>query len=266
MGIVGFLKSLVGARRPAVPQGQVPQEAAYKALEITPSDDVFDCYDAVFDQAMAKVSGILAEDVDAIKDYIMAVEGGLLNAHGYYEHVWENYFAARSWRWLEHEEWLSIFSELGRFPLNFPQPVPSQRPSVSSLLQRMKVADLKLLCKCCSVSFNSKTNKAQLIGMLELIPKIEKQPQLQVIASQINSEAKRSLYSLLMRTIQFRAMSLHNKRRAHSIGVTEFRVMHTFEQDREFVELAWRRVPDGLTPLFPGEMSGRRSIMPFLGD
>lgn len=78
MGIVGFLKSLVGARRPTAPQGQVPQEAAYKALEITPSDDVFDCYDAVFDQAMAKVSGIPAEDVDAIKDYIMAVEGGIL--------------------------------------------------------------------------------------------------------------------------------------------------------------------------------------------
>ncbi|WP_164160939.1 hypothetical protein [Stenotrophomonas maltophilia] len=262
MGIVGFLKSLVGARRPTAPQGQVPQEAAYKALEITPSDDVFDCYDAVFDQAMAKVSGIPSEDVDAIKDYIMAVEGGFLNAHGYYEHVWENYFEGRSWRWLEHEEWLSVFSELGRFPLNFPQPAPSQRPSVSSLLQRMKVADLKLLCKCCSVSFTSKTNKAQLTGVLELIPNIEKQPQLQVIASQINSEAKRSLYSLLMRTIQFRAMSLHNKRRAHAIGVTDFRVMHTFEQDREFVELAWRRVPDGLPPLFPGDMSGLRSVIP----
>ena len=106
MGIVGFLKSLVGARRPAAPQGQVPQEAGYKALEITPSDDVFDCYDAVFDQAMAKV-WVSWEDVGAIRD-IMAVEGGFLNAHGYYEHVWENYFAARSWRWLEHE-WLSIF-------------------------------------------------------------------------------------------------------------------------------------------------------------
>ncbi|HEL3157295.1 TPA: hypothetical protein UMF67_001004 [Stenotrophomonas maltophilia] len=262
MGVVGFLKSLLGTRPPDVPQGQVPQEADYKALEITPSDDVFDCYDAVFDQAMAKVSGMPAEDVDAIKDYIMAVEGGFLNAHGYYEHVWENYFAGLSWRWLEHEEWLSVFSELGRFPLNFPQPVPSQRPSVSSLLQRMKVADLKQLCKCCSVSFNSKTNKAQLIGMLELIPNIEKQPQLQAIASQLNSEARRSLYSLLMRTIQFRAMSLHNRRRSHAIGVTEFRVMHTFEQDREFVELAWRRVPDGLPPLFPGDMSGLRSVIP----
>ncbi|PPT88921.1 hypothetical protein XarbCFBP8149_07460 [Xanthomonas arboricola] len=239
----------------------MPQEAGYKALEITPSDDVFDCYDAVFDQAMARVSGIPAEDVDAIRDYIMAVEGGSLNAHGYYEYVWENYFAGRSWRRLEHEEWLSVFSELGRFPLNFPQPPPSQRSSVSSLLQRMKVADLKLLCKCCSVSFNSKTNKAQLIGMLELIPNIEKQPQLQVIASRINSETKRSLYSLLMRTIQFRAMSLHNKRKAHAIGVTEFSVMHTFEQDREFVELAWRRVPDGLPPLFPGDMSGLRSVI-----
>ncbi len=266
MGIVGFLKSLVGARHPAAPQGQVPQEAGYKALEITPSDDVFDCYYAVFDQAMAKVSGIPAEDVGAIKGYIMAVEGGFLNAHAYYEHVWENHFEGRSWRWLEHEEWLSVFSELGRFPLNFPQPPSSQRSSVSSLLQRMKVADLKLLCKSCSVSFNSKTNKAQLIGMLELIPKIEKQPQLQAIASQLKSEARRSFYSLLMRTIQFRAMSLHNKRRAHAIGVKEFRVMHTFEQDREFVELAWRRVPDGLPPLFPGDMSGRRFIMPSLGD
>ncbi|WP_079221544.1 hypothetical protein [Stenotrophomonas maltophilia] len=222
---------------------------------------MFDCYDAVFDQAMARVSGIPAEDVDAIKNYIMAVEGGFLNAHGYYEHVWENYFTARSWRWLEHEEWLSVFSELGRFPLNFPQPPPCQRLSVSSLLQRMKAADLKLLSKCCSVILKSKTNKAQLIGMLELIPDMEKQPQLQAIASQLNSEARQSLYSLLMRTIQFRAMSLHNRRRAHAIGVTEFRVMHTFEQDREFVDLAWRRVPDGLPPLFPGDMSGLRSVI-----
>lgn len=34
MGIVGFLKSLVGARRPTAPQGQVPQESAKQRAEI----------------------------------------------------------------------------------------------------------------------------------------------------------------------------------------------------------------------------------------
>ncbi|MFB6650051.1 hypothetical protein, partial [Bacillus toyonensis] len=69
------------------------------------------------------------------------------------------------------------------------------------------------------------------------------------------------LYTVLMRTTQFRAVSLHNRRKAQSVGVTKFEVLHTLEQDREFVELALRRKPDGLSPLYPGDISSVRSVI-----
>lgn len=260
MGIIWHLKSFFGGQTATAPR-VTETEPPYKALEIKPAQDVFDCYAVVFDQVMSKVEGIPPEDLDAAKDYVMAGDGGFLNAHRYYDHVWTRYFSEHEWRWLEYDEWVQVFTDLGRFPIAFPRPVSNEKPSTRMLLDRLKVPELKLLCKQHSVNFKSKTTKSQLVEMLEFVPGIEQYPQLQTMDEMAASDAKRSLYTVLMRTTQFRAVSLHNRRKAQSVGVTKFEVLHTLEQDREFVELALRRKPDGLSPLYPGDISSVRSVI-----
>lgn len=260
MGIVQYLKLLLSGKAATAPE-VTETEPPYKALEIKPTQDVFDCYGVVFDQVMSTVEGIPAEDLDAAKDYVMSGEGGFLNAHRYYDHVWTHYFSEHEWRWLEFDEWVQVFTDLGRFPTSFPKPQPIQNQSTRTLLSRLKVPELKMLCKQSEVNFNSKTNKAQLVQMLELVPTIGQEPQVQALAARAASEAKRSLYTSLMRTTQFRAMSLHHRRKAQDVGVTKFEVLHTLEQDREFVELALKRKPDALSPLYPGDLSSVRAVI-----
>jgi len=260
MGIFQYFKSLLSGKAASSPRAIEP-EPPYKELVIKPTQDVFDCYAVVFDQLMSTVEGIPADELAEAKCFIMEGDGGFLNSHRYYEHVWSHYFSVRKWRWLEHEEWVEVFAEFGRFPTTFSRPEAFEKPSMRMMLNRLKVPELKDLCKQSAVSFNSKANKAQLVSMLESVPGIEQHPQLQALGDQAKSDAKRSLYASLMRTTQFRAMSLHNRRKAQSIGVTKFEVLHTLEQDREFVELALRRKPDALSPLYPGDLSSVRAVI-----
>ncbi|MBA0286846.1 hypothetical protein [Stenotrophomonas maltophilia] len=260
MSIVRYLKSLFGGE-PAKALHPVESKPSYKAFEIQPSQDVFDCYPVVFEQVMSTVVGIPAEVLEEAKRFIMSGEGGFLNAHRYYDHVWTHYFADHEWRWLEHEDWVQIFTEFGRFPTTFPKPESFEQPSARTLLNRLKVPELKRLCQQSGVTFSSKTNKPQLLELLGCVPGIEQHPQLRAMREQAPSDARRPLYTSLMRTIQFRAMSLHNKRKAQNVGVTRFEIVHALEQDREFVELALRRQPDGLSPLYPGDLSGVRAVI-----
>jgi len=66
-----------------------------------------------------------------------------------------------------------------------------------------------------------------------------------------------------MRTISFRAKGLYDIKRAEKIGVKKFKIMHVFEEDKEFVELVLKKNPKALHPVFPSDISMKQSIIEF---
>ena len=73
---------------------------------------------------------------------------------------------------------------------------------------------------------------------------------------------KHDLYELLMRTIYGRTMSFDERRRQEKLRITNRKLLIVFKDDQEFIDLALAENPNALTPLFPGDYSMWRIIVP----
>lgn len=56
---------------------------------------------------------------------------------------------------------------------------------------------------------------------------------------------------------------MHKVRRTKRLGVKKYEIMHAFEEDKEFVEMALKIKPNALHPVFPSDMSMRKMVLPF---
>jgi hypothetical protein len=182
---------------------------------------------------------------------------------GYYSIVWDNYFEGKAWKWKEYEEWSNIFKNLGKFPSRFPIKSNYVPTSTEDLLNLLKVTDLKAMCVEHQITHPAKSNKKELINVIKAIPNISESSVVSEKIRKINSKFEYDLYALFMRTISFRAKNLDDIKRAEKIGITEFKITHVFEEDKEFVELALKKNPKSLHPVFPSDMSMKYSVIKF---
>jgi len=80
---------------------------------------------------------------------------------------------------------------------------------------------------------------------------------------EIDNRFNYGLYSLLMRTINFRGKSLYDLRRAEKLGIKKFKILYAIEEDKEFVDMALKMKPNAHHPIFPSDMSIKQSIVEF---
>jgi hypothetical protein len=256
MGIFDFFRSK---------KKELPEVTVATGLMPTVKADpeLFKCYDEVFWQTIPDVSGISKTEAAEIHEVITRCDGGFLNQGGYFSMVWERFFKDRTWRWKEYEDWFTIFSKLGRYPSRFPIRKGDSTEPFSAVLEKLKVAELKSLCVEHRLTVGSKAKKTDLINALKDCPGVSETKLVCFKMDDLSERFSYSLYSLLMRTMAHRAKSLHDQRRRTALGLHEVEVIHVFDEDREFVELALKLNPNALHPLFPGDMSITKVTLPF---
>lgn len=251
MGLFDFFKS----------KKEEPKEAKSPIPTITPDKEIFDCYAEVFKREIANVSGITPAEKSEIFQLISDSEGGFLNMGAYHSKIYEKYFKGRDWSWIEFDTWNDRFSKLGQFPNSFEQKLGSV--STESALDMLSVAELKELLKSNNVSFTSKAKKQDLIDLAKGIANIGSAEIVQKTIAEALEKDRHGIYTILMRTINFRGKSLYDYNRAKKIGVKKFEIAHTFEEDKKFADMALKENPNALPPLYPYDLSMLKPIIDF---
>lgn len=229
---------------------------------VTPDKEIYSWYDEIFSKEMTTVTGVTNQEKTEILKMVKASEGGFLNMSGYHEPVWNTYFKGRAWAWGEFEEWNSTFEQLGKFPSRFPQRQKFSPDDLDEVLNKFKVAELKALCDEQKIPTVGKTKKQDLIQLAKTISNLYDLPLIQEQIKALQEKFAYQIYVLLMRTISFRTNCLYDLRRSQNI-VKKYEVVHTFEDEREFVELALRKNPNALHPLYPSDLSRKKAVFDF---
>lgn len=263
MGIFDFLKSKKSKERKSIENSAQVIEQKISIPRINLEKELFGCYETVFSSMIKDIKELTACDAKEILIIIKSCEGGFFNMAGYYSSVWEKYFKGKTWQWNEYEEWNDTFIEIGKFPSRFPIKSNSISDTIEEALYKLKVSVLNALCLEYQTTPPVKVKKEELIEILKTTPDIGDSLVVVEKIHQIKNKFKYELYSLFMRTISFRAKSLHDIRRAERIGVKRFKILHVFEEDKEFVELALKKNSKALHPLFPSDMSQKQPIIEF---
>lgn len=262
MGLFDFFKSIGKKEEPAV-KNSIQINSNNSMPTIKPKKEMFECYDEVFKVMFTDISGLSQNEAKQIHSIIKKCEGGFLNMGGYHSIVWEKYFKGKNWHWNEYEEWNSIFTKLGKFPSRFPKKNEFVPATNEDALSQLKVSELKILCTENQLTLPPKAKKNDLIELLKSVPNIISMPLVSLKINELNSRFDYALYSLLMRTINFRGKSLYDIRRLEEMGVKKFKILQVFEEDKEFVEMALKINPNALHPVFPSDMSMKQPIIDF---
>lgn len=262
MGIFDFLKSIGKKEEPV--SNNLPQPQSDNSIPtIKPEKEIFECYDEVFKVMISDISGLSESEASEINSIIKNCDGGFLNMGGYHSIVWEKYFRGRDWQWKEYEEWNLRFTQLGKFPTSFPRKKEFQSATSEDALSQLKVSELKSLCAENQLTLPAKAKKSDLIDLLKSIPNITSNPLVSIKTDELNNRFGYGIYSLFMRTINFRGKNLYDLRRSKKIGVKKFKILHVFEEDKEFVEMALKINPNALHPVFPSDMSMKQPVIEF---
>lgn len=251
MGLFDFFKS----------KKEEPKEVKSPIPTITPDKEIFDCYAEVFKRDFANVSGISPAEKAEIFKLISESEGGFLNMGAYHSKIYEKYFKGKDWAWAEYEQWNDKFTKLGKFPNSFQAKIGSI--STESALDMLSVAELKELLKSKNVAFTSKAKKQDLIDLAKGIADVSNQEIVQKTIAEALEKERHGIYTILMRTINFRGKSLYDYNRAKKIGVKKFEIVHTFESDKKFTDMALKDNPNALPPLYPYDLSMLKPIIDF---
>lgn len=253
MGLFDFLKfgkSNVGS-----------SEAARSIPTVTPDREIFDCFAEVFKKEIGSVTGIMPAEKTEIYELISKSDGGFLNQGAYHSKIYDMYFKGRDWTWAEYDKWNDVFSNLGRFPNSFISKTGSM--SLDAALNLLTVAELKEILKSNNIEFKTKDKKPELMLLAKEIANVDADDVVcGKIADKLEKE-KLEIYTILMRTINFRSKSLYDYRRAKKIGVKKFEIVQVFESDKEFANMALKDNPNALPPLYPYDLSMLKSVIDF---
>ena len=256
MGVFDFLKSFGKKEEP-----QQSKEVVNSMPTVKADKELYDCYEIVFKREVANVLGITPNEFTEIYKMVSSGDGGFLNMHHYHAQVYEKYFKNRNWSWIEYDKWNEICTNLGKFPTSFPPKHGSI--DVATALSYLSVAELKDLLKSRGIEFTSKDKKQDLFNSAYAISNLG---DAEIIKSKISEKLEKenySIYTILMRTIHFRAKALHDYNRAKNLGVKKFEIMRVHESDKEFADMALKDNPNLLPPFYPYDLSQLRPKFDF---
>lgn len=260
MGIFDFFKKLSGKNEI---QEDSKKSSDYSLPTIIPDKEIYECYDEIFKKMIIDISGISSLEANEILSIIRNTKSGFLNAYEYNSQIWEKFFKNNDWKWSEYDEWNEIFINLGKYPLKFPTKTHFTAISIEEVLTTMKVSELKRLCVDNELLTSSKLKKTDLVNLLKHISTINHNEIIESKIKEIKERRKYELYSLFMRTISYRGKDLYDRRRAERLGLKKFNITHIFEEESEFVEIALKKNPNAIHPLFPSDSSIRKYEIKF---
>ncbi|MCK9635874.1 MAG: hypothetical protein M0R41_06320 [Methylobacter tundripaludum] len=181
------------------------------------------CYREVLQKEMATITAFSKKEIMAI--YAFIEKGGSPSNQGHHHHViFEQYFKNREWFWPEFDGLKNVFVDFD-FDCQFDPCRPIEEHEIMSALDRLKVAEIKERLLSIGVSFEPKTKKKDLVSLAFKQPLIFESisNSLVLIRRSIDYvvQRRKAIYSILMRTLLFRALKLRNQRRSIKAGITK---------------------------------------------
>lgn len=241
-----------------------------KIFAIKADPELFPAYSEIFLKEMATIKSFSNEDINAMHEFISNGEGGFLNQGRYHKFIFENYFKGREWLWPEYEKWKNIFSNLNEWPgwRKWERSSAIEELQTKDILELLTAHELKELLIHHGICVPSKSNKQALVALVLKQPLlVESIPDSPTWSKACETYSKRrcfALYSMLMRTIYGRAMCLHDFKRQSKLGISKRKLLLAYEVERKFTDMVLAENPNALTPLFPGNLSVWRAVIPEL--
>lgn len=227
---------------------------------VAPDAGLFVAYDEIFFKEMATIKALTNIEIRKIHAIVTNGEGQHLNQGRYHGRVFDEFFKGKTWRWPEYDTWNLIFTKCGAYPVGWCDfTTPREAMPFSEEIGMLKVSQLKDLLSAANIYYPERAKKKYLIAAAlatpnagEVIPKL---PLWSNIREGLFESDGYGLYTLLMRTIMFRAKSYHDRIRHTKLGFTKRTLVIRHASDRKFAEMALSANPDALTPLYPSDVS-----------
>lgn len=227
---------------------------------VTPDAGLFVAYDEIFFKEMATIKALTNIELKAMHAIITKGDGQHLNQGRYHRRVFDEFFKGKNWHWPEYDKWNATFTKCGAYPIGWcDYTKPRDAMTFSEEVGMLNVSQLKELLSAANISYPERAKKRDLIAAVLATPDasevISKLPLWSNIREGLFEPEGYGLYTLLMRTIMFRAKSHHDRIRETRLGLTKRTLVIVHPSDRKFADMALSANPDALTPLYPSDVS-----------
>lgn len=266
MGFFNFFKKSTPS------QQSKPVESSEKAMPTVRADNrLHEIYAKTFIEEMKTIKAFNDSEIKQMLNIIQNADGGHLNQSTYHKKVFNEFFLGRVWNWPWYEKWDEKFKKFGSYPSNWPNcGAPRATPSHIEIVHTLNISQLKEAISFVGLDIPQKIKKKELqelaIDSKEVTNFIINSPVGRKILERSISPEKYDLYSVLMRTIGFWANSTLKSERCKELGLNEFRWINPHPDCIIYSEMAIAENKDARTPLYPGDLSLRRTILSFNDD
>ena len=222
----------------------------------------------IFLKEMSTIEAFSETEVREMLKIIQSTAGGHRDQSGYFSRLYDEYFEHREWRWPWYEMWDAKFKVFGSYPPRWPYcGREREAPSQESIIEMLNVAQLREALAAAGVELQEKMLKKDLL-MLAKTDEVIKTAVASCPAGLERMESYRQrprhdLYLVLMRTISFWSSSAYKKQRSSSLGLDQGEWIFQGEDCIPYAELALAENRDALSPLYPGDISYRKTKFPY---
>lgn len=220
MGIFDFFK------RKAEPKNVISSTRMMPTIKA--DADLFITYSEIFRKEMATITALSKKEIKDIYAFIANGEGGFLNQSHYHHIIFDRYFKDREWFWPEYEELKNVYVKPEDRPVTwekFKPWLPIEEIKLEDALEMITIPEIKELLKRIGVSFEPKTNKKTLIALALkqplLFESLANFPAWTRVSSDYVLRRRSKIYSTLMLTLNFRAITLYDRKRQLKLGCTK---------------------------------------------
>jgi hypothetical protein len=247
--------------KPAAPD--VPSVMARPATSAYAS--VTERYATEFRAEMASVGLLTPSEIEAAVVLICGGDG-CMNQHRYHQQVFDQFFRDKAWSWPWYDTWKARFEDFGAFPVRWPAFRPYEPPSAQEVVTRLTVANLKVLMTSAGLVYPDTAKGAALRSLAlesaESCAALQTSPTWPTIVETVFKPRGFPEYTMLMRTILFRAKCNSDRSRSSALGRTGWSPIGVDKQDQRFIDYALSLDPNSSTPLYPGDVTVMRSDGP----
>ena len=231
---------------------------------------VNECYGPVFRAEMASIGLLSAAEIDSALALICG-EDGCGNQGRYHRQVFDRFFSGKTWRWPWYEEWDARFRAFGGYPVRWPIFHGYKPPTSEVVVPRLTVVNLKALMASAGLEFPPTAKGAALrtiaLQSSESRAALEGAPLWNSLAGTPDKSSEGfGEYTMVMRTILFRATCVSRLNRARALGLKGWRPVGISKEDQRFIDYALSLDPNSLTPLYPVDVTVMETDRPNFGD
>ncbi len=231
---------------------------------------VNDCYGPLFRAEMTSIGLLSSVEIEEALRLICG-DDGCENQGRYHRQVFEKFFRDRTGNWPWYDEWDARFKAFGAYPVRWPVFREYSPPRANDVVYRLTVVKLKALMTSAGLEYpltaKGTALRALALQSSENRAALEQAPLWATLEEAASRPPEGFVqYTMVMRTILFRATCVSKRSRARALGLKGWRPIGTDKQDQRFIDYALSLEPEATTPLYPGDVTVMGTDSPNFAD